>query len=102
MLFSVIVPIYNVQKYLKRCVDSVLSQTFEDYELILFTVGHSNSRDWENNPFPSQLTNFIKRQHEAFDIFIYGQLVRLACDGFPVNINFTAYNSVAAYQTAHK
>ena len=39
MLFSVIVPIYNIEKYLRRCVDSVLSQTFGDYELILVDDG---------------------------------------------------------------
>lgn len=39
MLFSVIVPIYNIEKYLCRCIDSVLAQTFGDYELILVDDG---------------------------------------------------------------
>ena len=36
---SVIVPVYKVEKYLKRCVDSILSQTFTDFELILVDDG---------------------------------------------------------------
>ena len=32
---SVIVPMYNVEKYLKTCVDSILNQTFKDFELLL-------------------------------------------------------------------
>ena len=36
---SVIVPIYNVEKYLRRCVDSILNQTFSDFELILVDDG---------------------------------------------------------------
>lgn len=39
MLFSVIVPIYKIEKYLCRCIDSVLAQTFGDYELILVDDG---------------------------------------------------------------
>lgn len=31
---TVIVPVYNVEKYLRRCIDSILKQTFEDFELI--------------------------------------------------------------------
>lgn len=36
---SVIVPVYNVEKYLNRCVDSILNQTFTDFELILVDDG---------------------------------------------------------------
>ena len=35
MRFSVIMPVYNVEKYLETAVTSVLSQTFSDFELIL-------------------------------------------------------------------
>lgn len=34
MKFSIIVPVYNVEKYLPRCLDSILKQDFDDYEII--------------------------------------------------------------------
>ncbi len=36
---SVIMPVYNVEKYLPRCIDSVLNQTFHDWELICVNDG---------------------------------------------------------------
>lgn len=36
---SVIIPIYNVARYLPRCLDSLLAQTFKDFELILVDDG---------------------------------------------------------------
>lgn len=38
-IISVIVPVYNVEQYLRRCIDSILAQTFIDFELILVDDG---------------------------------------------------------------
>ena len=38
-LISVIVPVYKVEKYIHRCIDSILAQTFTDFELILVDDG---------------------------------------------------------------
>ena len=36
---SIIVPVYNVEKYLEKCIDSILNQTFKEFELILVNDG---------------------------------------------------------------
>ena len=36
---SIIVPVYKVEQYLSRCIDSILNQTFQDFELILVDDG---------------------------------------------------------------
>ena len=41
MLISVVVPVYKVEKYLSRCIDSILNQTFNDFDLILVDDGSS-------------------------------------------------------------
>ncbi len=39
MKYSVIVPVYNVEKYLDRCINSIISQKYNDFELILVDDG---------------------------------------------------------------
>lgn len=38
-LISVVVPIYNVEKYLQKCIDSILAQTYRHLEIILVDDG---------------------------------------------------------------
>jgi len=46
MKVSVIIPVYNVEKYLRRCLDSVVNQTYKDVEVILVNDGSpDNSKE---------------------------------------------------------
>ena len=42
MFFSIIIPVYNVQHYLQECVDSILSQSFDSFEIILVDDGSAD------------------------------------------------------------
>ncbi len=44
-VFSIVVPVYNVRDYLEECVDSILRQTFPDYEVILVDDGSKDGSD---------------------------------------------------------
>lgn len=63
-LISVIVPVYNAESTLRQCVDSILSQEFEDFELLLIDDGSKDgspaicdeyaSKDWRVKAFHKQ------------------------------------------------
>lgn len=42
MLFSILIPVYNVERYLEECLTSVLSQDFDDYEIVLIDDGSTD------------------------------------------------------------
>lgn len=44
-MISVIVPVYNAEKTLRRCVESILSQTDQDFELLLVNDGSTDSSE---------------------------------------------------------
>ena len=42
-MISIIIPVYNVEQYLKKCIDSILRQAYTDYEVILIDDGSTDS-----------------------------------------------------------
>ncbi|WP_289681608.1 glycosyltransferase family 2 protein [Romboutsia ilealis] len=40
--FSIIIPVYNIQNYLENCLDKILNQSFNDYEIILINDGSTD------------------------------------------------------------
>ena len=39
---SIIIPVYNVENYLRSCLDSVLSQTYKDFEVLMVNDGSTD------------------------------------------------------------
>ena len=40
---SIIVPVYNVEKYIERCIESIIGQDFQNWELLLVNDGSTDS-----------------------------------------------------------
>lgn len=64
MKFSVIVPVYNVEKYLQECVDSVLNQSFRDFEIILVDDGSTDQSGIICDTYQAKHTN-VKAVHQV-------------------------------------
>jgi len=44
-IISIIIPIFNAEKYLQRCIDSIIKQTFKNFELLLINDGSTDKSD---------------------------------------------------------
>lgn len=62
-LISIIVPVYNAEKYISKCIDSILSQTFKDFELILINDGSTDNSDLICDKYAS-IDNRVKVFHK--------------------------------------
>lgn len=62
---SVIVPIYNSEKYLRRCIDSLVSQTLTEMEFILINDGSTDSSDSIINSYSDSRIKYFKRSNHG-------------------------------------
>ena len=73
---SIIVPVYNVEDYLERCLDSLVNQTLEDIEIIVVNDGSPDNSQaiierYEKN-YPNKVKGYIKENGGLSDARNYG------------------------------
>lgn len=57
---SVIVPVYNTEKYLRKCLDSILNQTYQDFEIIIINDGSTDGSEKIINEYKEKNSSRIK------------------------------------------
>lgn len=57
---SVVIPVYNSEKYLKKCLDSLLSQTIDNLEIIVVNDGSTDNSELILNEYLGKYNNLIK------------------------------------------
>ncbi|MBE6949089.1 MAG: glycosyltransferase family 2 protein [Ruminococcaceae bacterium] len=67
MMFSVCIPVYNTSEYLRECLDSVLSQTFRDFEIVLIDDGSTDDSPRICDEYAEEHSNIrvIHKQNEG-------------------------------------
>ena len=63
-MISIIIPVYNVEKYLERCVVSVCNQTYDDLEIILVD---NSKKTVENYPF---ITKILQKKSKIQSFYL--------------------------------
>ena len=62
---AIIVPVYNVEKYLRECLDSIFNQSFKDFHLIIINDGSTDNSEKIINEYVEKYTNitYIKQKN---------------------------------------
>lgn len=71
MKISVVIPVYNVRRYLKKCIDSVINQTYDNFEIILVddksTDGSVEICRQYKSKYPYKIVLIEKEKNEGVD-----------------------------------
>lgn len=63
MVVDIIVPVYNVSKYLNKCIESLLAQTYKYIKIILVDDGSTDGSEKNSSNFN------LKSMHDLFLVF---------------------------------
>ncbi len=64
-MISVIIPVYNVEKYLERCLKSVLNQSYKDFEILLIDDGSTDNSKIICDKYCERYSNKIRVFHKT-------------------------------------
>ena len=64
MLFSVLIPLYNAENYIGECIDSILSQTYDDYEIVIVNDGSTDKSSAIVDRYQQKYTHIIRVVHK--------------------------------------
>ena len=62
--FSIIIPVYRVEEYLEKCVDSILAQTCQDFELLLIDDGSPDGSGAICDRYAASHPNQVRALHQ--------------------------------------
>lgn len=68
MKYSIIVPVYNVEKYLKKCIDSILNQSYKEFELIIVNDGSTDESEKIIDKFNDNRIKVIKQSNQGLSV----------------------------------
>jgi len=63
--FSVIIPVYNVRDYLDECIQSVLHQTFQNYEIIIVDDGSTDGSEYICDKYKGENVKVFHKKNEG-------------------------------------
>ena len=78
MKFSVLIPVYNTEKYLEECLQSVLNQTFQDFEIVIVDDGSTDNSSLICYRHQEQYPDKIKVIHKENQGLISARRVGIA------------------------
>ena len=78
MKFSVLIPVYNTEKYLEECLQSVLNQTYQDFEIVIVDDGSTDKSALICDRYQEQYPDKIKVIHKENQGLISARRVGIA------------------------